>query len=637
MKKFRAILALLLAGCMVFGMAACSLQPSTEGDGTQIGGGSEDETQQPGGNGDETEQPGGEGETQQPGDDEGETEQPGDDETQEPGDVPAESSVFWEDVLDALSQEDYVSLEGELVGSNVLEDGSVQEASTVDLDIRLAKDAQYGYDILANAVTDGDPEEVRIVDGIRYDKFSKSDKWYYVTDVSGQIAPISAIAERLLGRDATLVRLCSGLLTAIGPERTEGVEERIAQENGSTVYTLDFRLEEARASIAAWLQSLKEKPLTDLQATVNALLDEDITVAEFLDALSAALAAEGIALEDLCNDTIVATALLFVFANSFPSAAELERLYTDTAQYVADTLAQLAGPQFGSLFSDPKEGETALAYLRRIFGQFKVTGIIDMFAGEGEGARGFARMREAFSEWAQGKSYYDLYNEVFNRMVYPNSAPSFGIYGGYTVDIAEVVASIDFHESEFSLSVVLGQDGRMASLSGFVLWSVSDVDPDDGINVYEQNIRVDAEGTFSYDAFTVEAPSADQIRPEADFASPVYNADGTVFIPVMWTALSPEDVAASDSLWMSVYDADGDLIGDAHFEGDEKIFQIEVTEDGIIVRPTSELDALCEEMATTLPGGVLRIEVTLGLFLAVSAQEVIYLNGISFDYEIPSN
>ena len=92
MKKFRAILALLLAGCMVFGMAACSLQPSTEGDGTQIGGGSEDETQQPGG----------EGETQQPGDDEGETEQPGDDETQEPGDVPAESSVFWEDVLDAL-------------------------------------------------------------------------------------------------------------------------------------------------------------------------------------------------------------------------------------------------------------------------------------------------------------------------------------------------------------------------------------------------------------------------------------------------------------------------------------------------------------------------------------------------------
>ena len=256
MKKFRAILALLLAGCMVFGMAACSLQPSTEGDGTQIGGGSEDET-----------------------------EQPGDDETQEPGDVPAESSVFWEDVLDALSQEDYVSLEGELVGSNVLEDGSVQEASTVDLDIRLAKDAQYGYDILANAVTDGDPEEVRIVDGIRYDKFSKSDKWYYVTDVSGQIAPISAIAERLLGRDAALVRLCSGLLTAIGPERTEGVEERIAQENGSTVYTLDIRLEEARASIAAWLQSLKEKPLTDLQATVNALLDEDITVAEFLDAL----------------------------------------------------------------------------------------------------------------------------------------------------------------------------------------------------------------------------------------------------------------------------------------------------------------------------------------------------------------
>ena len=620
MKKFRAILALLLAGCMVFGMAACSLQPSTEGDGTQIGGGSEDETQQPGG----------EGETQQPGDDEGETEQPGDDETQEPGDVPAESSVFWEDVLDALSQEDYVSLEGEQVWSVVLEDGSPEAASTVDLDIRLAKDAQYGYDILANAVTDGDPEEVRIVDGIRYDKFSRSDKWYYVTDVSGQIAPLSAIAERLLGRDAALVRLCSGLLTAIGPERTEGVEERIAQENGSTVYTLDIRLEEARASIAAWLQSLKEKPLTDLQATVNALLDEDITVAEFLDALSAALAAEGIALEDLCNDTIVATSLLFVFANSFPSAAELERLYTDTAQYVADTLAQLAGPQFGSLFSDPKEGETALAYLRRIFGQFKVTGIIDMFAGEGEGARGFARMREAFSEWAQGKSYYDLYNEVFNKVFVESGAI-------IHTNLAEVIESVDLHESVFSLSVVLGQDGRMASFSATMQCHVSDADPFDGIVYYEQNIRIDAEGTFSYDAFTVEAPSADQIRPEADFASPVYNADGTVFIPVTWTALSLEDVAASDSLWMSVYDADGDLIGDAHFEGDEKIFQIEVTEDGIIVRPTSELDALCEEMATTLPGGVLRIEVTLGLFLAVSAQEVIYLNGISFDYEIPLN
>ena len=167
-------------------------------------------------------------------------------------------------------------------------------------------------------------------------------------------------------------------------------------------------------------------------------------------------------------------------------------------------------------------------YIRRVFGQFKVTGIIDMFYGTGNGAQGFAELKEEFSAWAEGKTAYDLAELLWERMVGPYTS---------LTEFVEEFKKIDFGGSYFEASFKADKKGRLTSASfEFNMDAVyTDGDfSDQAEAVYSGTM------TLSYDAFTLEAPSKDQLVPSVG-ASEVDLEAGTVFIPIEWNSAKPDD------------------------------------------------------------------------------------------------
>ena len=293
--------------------------------------------------------------------------------------------------------------------------------------------------------------------------------------------------------------------------------------------TVRAELEELKSGLLAYLEGLKKNSLDGLKETVNGLLDENITLVDFLDKLDGVLAPEGLVLEEILNDRFVASVLLLALTNGTPSAEQLEAVYGDPAGFLYEVLHENGGEQVTNILSEPQAGETVYEYIRRVFGQFKVTGIIDMFYGTGNGAQGFAELKEEFSAWAEGKTAYDLAELLWERMVGPYTS---------LTEFVEEFKKIDFGESFFEASFKADKKGRLTSASFEfnidATYSGEDASSDWIKAVYSGTM------TLSYDAFTLEAPSKDQLMPSVG-RSEVDLEAGTVFIPIEWNSAKPDD------------------------------------------------------------------------------------------------
>lgn len=337
------------------------------------------------------------------------------------------------------------------------------------------------------------------------------------------MAPIvEVISEMILSQD--VFGIVDSLYSMARLDDISGIETDSSQDE----MTVRAELEELKSGLLAYLEGLKKNSLDGLKETVNGLLDENITLVDFLDKLNDVLAPEGLVLEEILNDRFVASVLLLALTNSTPTAEQLETVYGDPAGFLYEVLHENGGEQVTNILSEPQAGETVYEYIRRVFGQFKVTGIIDMFYGTGSGAQGFAELKEEFASWAEGKTAYDLAELLWDSMVYPYTS---------LTEYAEEFKKIDFGESYFEASFKADKKGRLTSAS---FEFNMDATYSDGDFSDQAEAVYSGTMTLSYDAFTLEAPSKDQLVPSVG-ASEVDLEAGTVFIPIEWNSAKPDD------------------------------------------------------------------------------------------------
>ena len=441
-------------------------------------------------------------------------------------DAPGESaeSQFLDDAVHALVQEDYVTADIALSMKQSTEYGDEEERTS--LKMRFAKNEQYGVDYsVVQTYEGGYTNETLVVDGVQYSPRQTSDGnvLYYAYPADTGMAPtVEVISEMILSQD--VFGIVDSLYSMARLDEVSGIETDTSKDE----MTVRAELEELKSGLLAYLEGLKKSSLDGLKETVNGLLDENITLVDFLDKLNGVLAPEGLVLEEILNDRFVASVLLLALTNGTPSAEQLEAVYGDPAGFLYEVLHENGGEQVTNILSEPQAGETVYEYIRRVFGQFKVTGIIDMFYGTGSGAQGFAELKEEFASWAKGKTAYDLAELLWDSMV-----------DSYTslTEYVEEFKKIDFGESYFEASFKADKKGRLTSASfEFNMDAVyTDGDfSDQAEAVYSGTM------TLSYDAFTLEAPSKDQLVPSVG-ASEVDLEAGTVFIPIEWNSAKPDD------------------------------------------------------------------------------------------------
>lgn len=441
-------------------------------------------------------------------------------------DAPGESaeSQFLDDAVHALVQEDYVTADIALSMKQSTEYGDEEERTS--LKMRFAKNEQYGVDYSGVQTYEGGyTNETLVVDGVQYSPRQTSDGnvLYYAYPADTGMAPtVEVISEMILSQD--VFGIVDSLYSMARLDEVSGIETDTSKDE----MTVRAELEELKSGLLAYLEGLKKSSLDGLKETVNGLLDENITLVDFLDKLNGVLAPEGLVLEEILNDRFVASVLLLALTNGTPSAEQLEAVYGDPAGFLYEVLHENGGEQVTNILSEPQAGETVYEYIRRVFGQFKVTGIIDMFYGTGSGAQGFAELKEEFASWAKGKTAYDLAELLWDSMV-----------DSYTslTEYVEEFKKIDFGESYFEASFKADKKGRLTSASfEFNMDAVyTDGDfSDQAEAVYSGTM------TLSYDAFTLEAPSKDQLVPSVG-ASEVDLEAGTVFIPIEWNSAKPDD------------------------------------------------------------------------------------------------
>ena len=441
-------------------------------------------------------------------------------------DAPGESaeSQFLDDAVHALVQEDYVTADIALSMKQSAEYGDEEERTS--LKMRFAKNEQYGVDYsVVRTYEGGYTNETLVVDGVQYLPRQTSDGnvLYYAYPAGTGMAPtVEVISEMILSQD--VFGIVDSLYSMARLDEVSGIETDTSKDE----MTVRAELEELKSGLLAYLEGLKKSSLDGLNETVNGLLDENITLVDFLDKLNGVLAPEGLVLEEILNDRFVASVLLLALTNGTPTAEELEAVYGDPAGFLYEVLRANGGEQVTNILSEPQAGETVYEYIRRVFGQFKVTGIIDMFYGTGSGAQGFAELKEEFASWAEGKTAYDLAELLWERMVGPYTS---------LTEYVEEFKKIDFGESYFEASFKADKKGRLTSASfEFNMDAVyTDGDfSDQAEAVYSGTM------TLSYDAFTLEAPSKDQLVPSVG-ASEVDLEAGTVFIPIEWNSAKPDD------------------------------------------------------------------------------------------------
>ena len=441
--------------------------------------------------------------------------------------APGESaeSQFLDDAVHALVQEDYVTADIALSMKRSTEYGEEEERTS--LKMRFAKNEQYGVDYSGVQTYEGGyTNETLVVDGVQYSPRQTSDGnvLYYAYPVDTGMAPrVEVISEMILSQD--VFGIVDSLYSMARLDEVSGIETDTSKDE----MTVRAELEELKSGLLAYLEGLKKSSLDGLKETVNGLLDENITLVDFLDKLNGVLAPEGLVLEEILNDRFVASVLLLALTNSTPTAEELEAVYGDPAGFLYEVLHENGGEQVTNILSEPQAGETVYEYIRRVFGQFKVTGIIDMFYGTGSGAQGFAELKEEFASRTEGKTAYDLAELLWERMVGPYTS---------LTEFVEEFKKIDFGESYFEASFKADKKGRLTSASFEfnmdATYSGEDVSSDWIKAVYSGTM------TLSYDAFTLEAPSKDQLVPSVG-RSEVDLEAGTVFIPIEWNSATPDD------------------------------------------------------------------------------------------------
>ena len=493
-------------------------------------------------------------------------------------DAPGESaeSQFLDDAVHALVQEDYVTADIALSMKQSTEYGDEEERTS--LKMRFAKNEQYGVDYSGVQTYEGGyTNETLVVDGVQYSPRQTSDGnvLYYAYPADTGMAPtVEVISEMILSQD--VFGIVDSLYSMARLDEVSGIETDTSKDE----MTVRAELEELKSGLLAYLEGLKKSSLDGLKETVNGLLDENITLVDFLDKLNGVLAPEGLVLEEILNDRFVASVLLLALTNGTPSAEQLEAVYGDPAGFLYEVLHENGGEQVTNILSEPQAGETVYEYIRRVFGQFKVTGIIDMFYGTGSGAQGFAELKEEFASWAKGKTAYDLAELLWDSMV-----------DSYTslTEYVEEFKKIDFGESYFEASFKADKKGRLTSASfEFNMDAVyTDGDfSDQAEAVYSGTM------TLSYDAFTLEAPSKDQLVPSVG-ASEVDLEAGTVFIPIEWNSAKPDDFVLEISSGMigvagyytDEWDNVWDEYGDVPFDRVDfmKYLDVRQTEEGVLV------------------------------------------------------
>ena len=316
-------------------------------------------------------------------------------------DAPGESaeSQFLDDAVHALVQEDYVTADFTVSMKQSTEYGDNEDQNSVKM--RFAKNEQYGFDYsLVESYEGGYANETLVVDGVQYLARQTSDGRVLYDAYpagTGMAQGVEVISELISSQD--VFGIVDSLFSMTGLDDISGIETDSSQDE----MTVRAELEELKSGLLAYLEGLKKNSLDGLKETVNGLLDENITLVDFLDKLDGVLAPEGLVLEEMLNDRAAASVLLLALTNGTPSAEELEAVYSDPAGFLYEVLRANGGEQVTSILSEPQRGETVYEYIRRVFGQFKVTGIIDMFYGTGSGAQGFAELKAEFPRGQRGR------------------------------------------------------------------------------------------------------------------------------------------------------------------------------------------------------------------------------------------
>ena len=555
-----------------------------------------------------------------------------------PGGGETQAAALLDEALVTLAEQDYITFELDVSGRQI--GGTDDALHTAEMLVQLAQDEEYGYDVFARQSSDGKViSESLFVDGTQYATQMIDGKlWYYVSgSMGGSLGPnpdpvpdtpaevtnsgstASGSATHswisLILSSGNLFQTYGALLSLAGLDSLAGIEGAVTQTSGGTQLSLTVQLDEARQSLIDWLDALKSQSLDGLEAVVNELYDEDITVVEFLDKLDSILSPNGLALEELLTDEYIATVLIAGFSNGMPPADILETIYGNTAQYLYEVLMENAGEQIGNILSKPKAGESVYTYARRIFGQFKVTGIIDMITGEtGSGAEGFAEIKEQFSAWAEGKSAYDAANFVIQQMTGSDSYEEF--------DAVVLLQAFTFEESYAECSVTLDGNARITEASFEIDFTMLDTNDEDDYYVDGvPHIQLDGTLNVSYDAFTLEAPSADQLIPVIGTPQ-IDEAEGTVFIPVEWNGVQPGDAGSDVCLNFVAYPEEGSVGGEGSLEID---LPIEQTAEGILIdvdltEEWQELRRMIDkELAQFAPFDTayfydIQIDITIGVF-----------------------
>ena len=282
-------------------------------------------------------------------------------------DAPGESaeSQFLDDAVHALVQEDYVTADIALSMKQSAEYGDEEERTS--LKMRFAKNEQYGVDYsVVQTYEGGYTNETLVVDGVQYSPRQTSDGnvLYYAYPADTGMAPrVEVISEMILSQD--VFGIVDSLYSMARLDEVSGIETDTSKDE----MTVRAEFEELKSGLLAYLEGLKKSSLDGLKETVNGLLDENITLVDFLDKLNGVLAPEGLVLEEILNDRFVASVLLLALTNGTPSAEQLEAVYGDPAGFLYEVLHENGGEQVTNILSEPQAGETVYEYIRRVFGQ----------------------------------------------------------------------------------------------------------------------------------------------------------------------------------------------------------------------------------------------------------------------------
>lgn len=552
-KLFHSLFVVLLALCMLFAMAACD-------------------------NGSKGETPGGDDTTQ------GGSGTPGGDDTTggNGGDSPAAKldRAYW-----MMLQQEHITIDADIKGVGTDDTG----LHTADIRYQLAKNELYGYDMFLSLMTDGKLEQRNlVVDGIAYDAAKvDGDLLYYPHRLTeSDTAQMKLLSMWYSYGESNTYQIYEALASLIGLDDLEGIDFTASQDG----IALTVRLEEVRQSFLAWLESFKSQPVDPIADLVEKLFDENITVADFLDTIDGVLAPHGLPLEDILTDEYLLTALIVGFSNGFPPADVTEEMFSAPAQFIYEFLSENAGAQVGNILSEPKEGETIYTYLRRVFGQFKITGIIDMFTGETDsGAQGFADLKAQFSAWTEQSD--DLYDLI-----------DFILYNSERTHLDEIVyglSQVEFGDSYAELTIGVDESGKIVRASFALDYEQRNADPSDH---YVDEMRIQIEGTLnvSYDAFTLNPPSEDQLLPY--FGTLQIDEDaGSIFIPVEWNCTEPGEAYADVDLSFEAWSEEGYYLGSDSL--DARNLSIEQTQEGIFLDLTGSWEGLRQAIDQLLTGG----------------------------------